>query len=71
MQNTNLKKNVDDLGEWNSAKDVCTFFQCSRSFFNSYLKDKLNGKRWSTHLIRYHKDDVLRLSESLKNGGAV
>ena len=62
---------VPVLKEWNSVKDVCAFFGCSRSFFNNKLKKHLEGRKWSTHLLRYHKDEIQRLSDYLRDGGAV
>lgn len=58
----------ETLREWNSALDVCTFLNVSRSFFKSHVKGQLKEYKWSSHLVRYHKADVLAFSEELKAG---
>ena len=67
----NLPKKPEELREWNSEKEVCSFLNVGRSFFLSHFRDKITAHQWSTHLVRYHKDDVLKLSAQIREGGIV
>jgi len=68
MKNNTPATTPETLREWNSANDVCTFLNVSYSFFKSHVKGQLKEYKWSSHLIRYHKTDILEFSKQLKAG---
>ena len=68
MKNITPATTPETLREWNSVRDVCGFLNVSRSFFQAHIKGKIKEYRWSSHLVRYHRDDVLKLSEDLRAG---
>lgn len=59
----------DDLREWNSINEVCSFLNVSRSFFNARLRGKIKEHIWSPKLVRFYRDDVLKLSEQIRSEG--
>lgn len=58
----------ETLREWNTYRDVCEFLNCSLSFFKAHVKGHLKEYKWSSRMIRYHKDDILKFSEELRGG---
>lgn len=68
MKNNAPATTPETLREWNSANDICNFLNVSRSFFKAHVKGRLKEYKWSSHLIRYNKADVLRFSEELRGG---